>query len=71
MVCIVISSWVDVGVVSLTAPVGPWTSCPDAKVEKAARESTGSHARQMLGILGHVKEVDSTSVTEKWGVFED
>jgi hypothetical protein len=71
MVCIVISSEVVEGVVSLTAPVGPLISCPDAKVEQAASHSAGSHACRMLGILRYVKELDSTSVTGIWGVFED
>lgn len=55
MVCIVISSCVDVGVVELIAPVAPWTSCARAKVAKAARQSAESHAHRMPGILSRVR----------------
>jgi len=64
MVCIVISSWVDVGVVELIASVAPWTSWADAKVAKAARQSAGSHARHVPGILSHVDGLDGPGVTE-------
>jgi hypothetical protein len=60
-----------VGVVSLIAAVAPLTCCPDAKVEKAARQSAGSHAHRKPGILSRVDELDSPSVTKIESFVED